>query len=66
MMTMVNPKKAKEKSKIKIKKDFLMIQRSPKTMTVISQRRVRRQDSKTQMRNRMKMKPAKNHTTTTK
>ena len=45
MMTMVNPKKAKEKSKIKIKKDFLMIQRSPKTMTVISQRRVRRENS---------------------
>lgn len=66
MTTMADPQKVKAISKIKIKKVFLMIQRSPKTTTVISQRRVRREDSKIQMQNRMKMKPARNHTITTK
>ncbi len=63
---MADPQKVKAISKIKIKKVILMIQRSPKTMTVISQRRVRREDSKIQMQNRMKTKPARNHTITTK
>lgn len=63
---MADPQKVKAKSKIKIKKVTQMIQRGPKTTTVISQRRVKREDSKIQMQNRMKTKPANNHTITTK